>query len=424
MRNRKHFSLLAQALAGGMLLAFLATRTAAAATVQTTLNYSGPLPAGITQVKVENLAGHVQVTQGPGFAVTATVVAGGSDQAAAQALARAVKLETSESDGQFTVHVYYPVDQYDSYSYAGSKTSGDSNDGDNNGSVCFLGVFCVNGGGSSGLRYQDTGVRVYTGGQRGTPLHVDLTIQVPVHMAFAVTNYVGRSDLDTLQNDVRVKTASGDAYGSNITGTFGADTGSGDVHVKNLTGDFSADTGSGDVFADGFKGSVNADTGSGDVHLSNGSGPRLSADTGSGDVFFTGVSGDMKFDTGSGDVHVRNASGSLHASTGSGEVRAENYTSGPSVWADTGSGDVNLAGNLSAMRKLYIDTGSGDATLRTSSGLSLRLDASSNSGELNINLPDMSNVVTHRGSFSADFGKAEGKGTISTGSGDITVTQS
>lgn len=423
MRNRAYFSLLLQALAGGMLLAFLATRTAAAATVQTTLNYSGPLPAGITQVKVENLAGHVQVTQGPGFAVTATVVAGGSDQAAAQALARAAKLETSESDGQFTVHVYYPVDQYDSYRYVAANTSGNSS-ADNNGSVCFLGVICVNGGGSSGLRYQDTGVRVYTGGQRGTPLHVDISIQVPAHMAFALMNYVGRSDLDTLQNDVRVKTASGDVYGSNITGTFSADTGSGDVHVKNLTGDFSADTGSGDVFADGFKGSVNADTGSGDVHLASGSGPTLSADTGSGDVFFTGVSGDMKFDTGSGDVHVRNASGSLHASTGSGEVRAENYTSGPSVWADTGSGDVDLAGNLSAMRKLYIDTGSGDATLRTSSGLSLRLDASSNSGELNINLPDMSNVVTHRGSFSADFGKAEGKGTISTGSGDITVTQS
>ncbi|MGH8281389.1 MAG: DUF4097 family beta strand repeat-containing protein [Gammaproteobacteria bacterium] len=349
MRNRKHFSLLLRALTGGMLLVFLAARTAAAATVQTTLNYSGPLPAGTTQVKVENLAGHVQVTQGSGFAVTATVVAGGSDQAAAQTLARTVKLETSQSDGQFIVHVYYPVDQYDSYWYAAAKTSGNSSS-DDNGSVCFLGVICVNGGGSSGLRYQDTGVRVYTGGERGTPLHVDLTIQVPAHMAFALTNYVGRSDLDTLQNDVRVKTASGDAYGSNITGNFSADTGSGDVHVKD-------------------------------------------------------------------------ASGSLHADTGSGEVRAENYTSGPSVWADTGSGDVDLAGTLSARRKLYIDTGSGDATLRTSGALSLRLVASSDSGELNINLPDMSNVVTHRGSFSADFGKAEGKGTISTGSGDITVAR-
>lgn len=423
MRSPTHFRLLAQALSAGTLAVLLGTRVAAAATVQTTLNYSAPLPADTSQVTVENLAGHVQVTQGSSFTLTATVVAGGSDQAAAQTLARTVKLETSESDGKFVVHVFYPVDQYDSYSYTGSKTSSDSSDGDNNGSVCFLGVFCVNGGGSSGLRYQDTGVRVYTGGQRGTPLHVDLSIQVPAHMAFAVTNYVGRSDLDTLQNDVRVKTASGDAYGSNITGKFSADTGSGDVHVKNLSGDLNADTGSGDVFADGFKGSVNADTGSGDVHLGNGSGPTLSADTGSGDVFFTSVSGDMKFDTGSGDVHVRDASGSLHASTGSGEVRAENFTSGPSVWADTGSGDVTLAGNLSAMRKLYIDTGSGDATLRTSGGLSLRLDASSDSGELNINLPDMSNVVTHRGSFSADFGKAEGKGTISTGSGDISVTQ-
>ncbi|HKT33157.1 MAG TPA: DUF4097 family beta strand repeat-containing protein [Gammaproteobacteria bacterium] len=419
MRNRKHFSLLLQALAGGMLLVFLAVRTTAAATIQTTLTYTGPLPTGITALKVENLAGHMSVTQGSRFEVTATVVAGGSDPAAAQALAQTVKLDTVQSGDSFTVHVHYPVNQYDSYQYPAEHADNAGGDNDN---FCFLGVFCVNGGGNN-LSYQGTEVRVYRGGQRGTPLHVDLNVQLPANMQLALVNYVGRSDLQGLQNDLRVKTSSGDVFATGVAGKFDADTGSGDVHVKNLTGDLSADTGSGDVFADGFKGSVHADTGSGDVHLSNGSGPALSADTGSGDVFFTGVSGDMKFDTGSGDVHVKDASGSLHADTGSGEVRAENYTSGPSVWADTGSGDVDLAGNLSAMRKLYIDTGSGDAMLRTSGGLSLRLDASSDSGELNINLPDMSNVVTHRGSFSADFGKAEGKGTISTGSGDITVTQ-
>lgn len=415
MKNLTH----SRALVGWLLaLLALAAQAAGAATVQTTLSYAGPLPAGVTNLKVENLAGHVSVTQGSGFQVTATVVAGGSDQTAAQTLAQTVKLDTSQDGGQFTVHVHYPVNQYDSYWYPSEHADSNGSGSDN---FCILGIFCVNGGGNN-LSYQGTRVRVYRGGDHGTPLHVDLTIQVPAHTAFALANYVGRNDLTGLQNDTRVKTSSADIYANDITGKFSADTGSGDVHVSNLSGDFSADTGSGDVFADGFKGSIHADTGSGDVHMSNGSGQTLYADTGSGDVFLTATQGDMQFDTGSGDVRIKDGGGSLHADTGSGDVVAIHYTSGDNIWADTGSGDVSLTGDLSAMRKLYIDTGSGDATLKTSAGLSLHLEASSDSGDLNINLPDMRNVVTHRDSFSADFGQAEGRGTISTGSGDITVS--
>ena len=405
------------ALTSAFLLLTLATHIAVAATVQTTLNYVGPLPADITRLKVENLAGHVSVTQGTSFQVTATVVADGKDEAAAQALAQTVKLDTSQSGGQFTVHVHYPVEQYDSYWYPNRNSDSGSGQHDN---FCVLGIFCVNGG-SNNLTYQGSEVRVYRAGNRGAPLHVDLTIQLPTHMAFALVNYVGLGELQELQNDIRIKTSSGDAYAKDITGKFDADTGSGDVHASNLSGDFGADTGSGDVFADHVTGSLHADTGSGDVHASEIHGQTLYADTGSGDVTFDNVTGDMKLDTGSGDVHINGAKGSLHANTGSGEVVARNYTSGDSIWADTGSGDVNLSGDLSRLRKLYIDTGSGDATLKTNAGLSLHLDASSNSGDINISLPDMRNVSTHRGEFIADFGKAEGSGTISTGSGDITV---
>lgn len=400
-----------------VLPALLLARPAAAATVQTSLSYTGPLPAGITTVKVENLAGHAQVTLGPRFQVTATVVAGGSDQAAAQALAQSVHLDTSVSGGVFTVHVHYPLDQYDSYQYPARRK-----DQGNDSGFCLLGIFCVNGGGNSNLKYQDNRVRVYVGGTRGTPLYVDLAIQVPAGTDFSLLNYMGLVETRGLKSNTRVKTAGADVQVHDHTGAFFADTGSGDVHVETMSGDLGADTGSGDVFAEDLKGNLHADTGSGDVHLSNSRGQMLYADTGSGDVFMTGTQGDMKLDTGSGDVRLKDAGGSLHADTGSGDVIASGYTSGDSVWADTGSGDVTLAGDFSAMRKFYIDTGSGDATLKTTAGLSLHLDASSDSGDLNINLPDMRNVTSHRGSFSADFGKAEGRGTISTGSGDISIS--
>ncbi len=388
---------------------------AAPVTVQTSLNYAGPLPTGIASLKLENLAGHVSVTQGSSLMVTATVVAGGQNQADAQALAQGVRFDTSQSDNSFTLHVHYPVDQHTSFYYPDN----DNQSADRN-NHCFMGLVCVNGGGSN-LSYQGKEVHVPQSSDRGTPLHVDLVVQLPAGMSLALVNYVGLTEAHGIKNDLRVKTSSGDVRVSGMHGQFSADTGSGDVHVADLTGDFTADTGSGDVFAEHVSGNLHADTGSGDVHVSESHSQILYADTGSGDVTFSNVKGDMKLDTGSGDVRLVGAIGSLHADTGSGDVIARNFTGGESIWADTGSGEVSLEGDLSAVRHLYIDTGSGDATLKTTAGLSLHLGASSNSGDVNINLPDMHNMAMHRGKFVADFGKAEGKGTISTGSGDINV---
>jgi DUF4097 and DUF4098 domain-containing protein YvlB len=411
--------LLMAAVAASPALSLADQAQAANASFQTTLGYAAPLPAGVASLKLENLAGRLSITQGSRLQVTATVVAGGKDQASAQALAQSVHFDTSRSGNEFTLHVHYPVGQYTSYSYP--DNSSDS-DGSNGGNFCFLGVFCINGSGNN-LNYQGTQVNVYRNGDRGTPLHVDLSVQVPAGMTIAIVDYAGLTEADGLKNDLSVKTSSGDVRVGDMQGKFSADTGSGDVHVAKLNGDFTADTGSGDVFADDVTGDVHADTGSGDVHVSNSHSQTLYADTGSGDVIFSNVKGDMTLDTGSGDVRLDGAEGSLHADTGSGEVIAKNYTSGTKVWADTGSGDVSLSGDLSAIRKLYIDTGSGDASLKSAAGLSLHLDASSDSGDVNINLPDMHNMSMRRGKFVADLGKAEGQGTISTGSGDINVSK-
>ncbi|MDE2346453.1 MAG: DUF4097 family beta strand repeat protein [Gammaproteobacteria bacterium] len=386
-----------------------------AARIQANLNYAGPLPASTSRIKLENLVGHLSVTQGSSFRVTATVVAGGSNQADAQALAQSVHFDTSQSGNEFTLHVHYPVDRYTSYSYPERSDNGNKN-------YCFVGIFCVDASGSS-LSYQDTDVRVYRSGRRGVPLHVDVAVQLPAGMSMSLVNYVGLAEASGIHNDLRIKTSSGNVQVSKMQGRLSADTGSGDVHVADLTGNLSVDTGSGDVFAERLRGNLHADTGSGDVHVSDSQGQTLYADTGSGDVLLSEVKGDMKFDTGSGDVKLEGGKGSLHADTGSGDVIARNYAAGSSVWADTGSGEVSLFGDLSAVHNLYIDTGSGDATIKTSTGLSMHLDAHSDSGDVNINLPEMHNVVMHRGKFVADFGKAEGQGTISTGSGDINVTR-
>ncbi|MGH8414572.1 MAG: DUF4097 family beta strand repeat-containing protein [Gammaproteobacteria bacterium] len=384
----------------------------AASPIINTLNQSIAVPAGAS-VKVENLVGHMTVTQGNGpLQVTATVVAGDSQ---AQTLAESVKLDVSTAGNQVTVHVHYPVNQYDTYLYNPPQAKDARTDNNN----CFL-VFCFNG--SSSIKYQDSHVRVNENSTRGTPLYVDVAVQLPAGVKVELNNPVGRVDAQKLDNELSVKTYGADIYVVNLNGDLYADTGSGDVHVQGLKGKLKADTGSGDVNADKVTGDVSADTGSGDVSISNAVSKTLYADTGSGDVSFDHVQGDMKCDTGSGDCSLDGSNGSLHADTGSGDVTAKNYVSGDSVWADTGSGDVHLSGDLSGLRKLYIDTGSGEAVLKASTGLSMHLVASSDSGDVSVNLPGIGNVTVKDSYFSGDLGKAEGSGTISTGSGDINVS--
>ncbi|MGH8281294.1 MAG: DUF4097 family beta strand repeat-containing protein, partial [Gammaproteobacteria bacterium] len=214
----------------------------AAAPVTHTLNQSIAVPAG-TSVKVENLVGHMTVTQGNGpLQVTATVVAGGNQ---AEALAQTVKLDVSTAGNQVTVHVHYPVDQYDTYLYNSPQAEDTKAEAyDNN---CFL-VFCFNGG--SSVKYQGTHVRVNENSTRGTPLYVDVAVQLPAGAEATLVNPFGRVDARNLANKLTINTGSADVYVTNLTGDLYADTGSGDVHVQDIQGNLKADTGSGDVGAD------------------------------------------------------------------------------------------------------------------------------------------------------------------------------
>ncbi|MGH8414570.1 MAG: hypothetical protein ACRESX_07565, partial [Gammaproteobacteria bacterium] len=139
----------------------------AGAPVTRALHQMIAVPAG-GSVKVENLVGHMTVTQGSGpLQVTATVVAAGSQ---AQALADSIKLDVSTAGKQVTVHVHYPVNQYSTYLYNPPHTNAD---GDEN--YCFLGFICVHGNGHSDVDYQGTRVQVNENGDSGAPLYVDVS---------------------------------------------------------------------------------------------------------------------------------------------------------------------------------------------------------------------------------------------------------
>lgn len=384
----------------------------AGAVLTRTLVQTVPLPSG-ARIKVENLAGRMTVTQGTGpLVITATIFAGGE---LAPTLVRAITLTVHTAGSEVTVDVKYPVDEYRDYLYAPPHTRGAPTD-----SRCFLGVIC--GVNHSRINYQGARVSVNTRGGHGVALYANVNIKLPAGVTARLVNHVGTLVAHNLHNALAVRTDNGDLWVQNLTGNLSVDAGSGDLHTARLTGNLKAETGSGDVMVDEVNGDVYADTGSGDIRISNAMGDTLSADTGSGDVTLTNVRGNMTLDTGSGDCLLDRANGSLHADTGSGDVVGRNYVSRDRIWADTGSGDVRLSGDLSATRRLYVDTGSGTISLKTTHSLSMRLIAASDSGEVSIKLPDMNHVVVKSGYFSGDIGKGQGKGTISSGSGNISLS--
>ncbi len=341
--------------------------------VDRTLTANPSVPAG-ARVSVENLVGHMTITQGASFQVTAKVVAGNIQ---AQALAQSMKLDVTRSGDQVTVHVDYPVGKYDSYQYVVDSSRNET---------CVLKVICFSGRGESSLDYQGHRVHVYRGKDEGVPLHVDVAVQVPAGVTARFVNGVGVLEASGLANPLTLDAMGGSVYARGVTGVLAANTNGGDLHVRTLKG-------------------------------------RLDAATGGGDAYVSRATGDMQLATGGGNGQVSEVAGSLHAQTGGGDLNVTGYTSGSEVSLHTGGGDLNLGGGLAAARNLEVGTGGGDSIFEVSH-LSVHLEVSSGGGDISVRLPNAANVVSGDYHYSADVGGAQGQGRIGSGGGDVTVSGS
>ncbi|MGH8401406.1 MAG: DUF4097 family beta strand repeat-containing protein [Gammaproteobacteria bacterium] len=385
-------------LAGSLLatLLFAAMPACAGNTARQTLTRSLPVAAG-TSVSVENLAGRMEVSQGGAqLEVTATIVAGGKDQAAADALAKTIKLSVATSGGRVSVHVDYPVDQYDRYRY--DRASGERSDDHDD---CLFGFLCGNS--SSSLDYQGQQVRVYSRHGDGVPLYVDVAVKLPAGTDADLINHVGFIKVSSVKDNLSLHSDSGDMQANQITGSLDIDTGSGDIGLADQDGAVVVRTGSGDVKVGNVKGNLNIHTGSGDIGGGNIHGDTLETETGSGDVELDDLTGSLNMRAGSGDIHL----------TG---IKAHGGTT-----VTTGSGDITLAGDLSGMDGFDLHAGSGDITLSTSQPPAVHLDITTGSGDIDMHWSGVNNVTTSDDSFSGDIGAAKATGKIHTGSGDVVL---
>lgn len=377
MTRQARFLITSLALGAGMLGLAAAAR---ADVVTRTLQQSLKLPAG-DRVAVENLVGHMTVTQGNGpLQVTATVMADG-DQA--QALAQSIKLDVSTSGNQVLVHIDYPVERYRTFRYnpPNAQTGG-------SGEACILGnLVCFHGSSNSAVRYQGRRVEVNESVGSGAPLYVNVAVHLPAQVSASFDNAVGLLQADGLADDLTLAT-----QGS-------------DIHVRQL------------------QGSLHARSRGGDMYLNAVTSSSVQVYTDGGDLTGSALSGDLQLTTGGGDAGLDNLAGHLDIRSGGGDIRLSGKLAElRTLVAHSGGGDLTVAGNLGALTSLDTESGGGDIVLKVSN-LDLRLEAASGGGDIDVNLPDLRDVSSSSEHFSADIGKAAGTATLASGGGDITVTQ-
>ena len=370
--------------------------------------YKNPAIKAGGSLELTNLLGHVSVVAaGDGaLAVDSHVVAAADSDQDAEALAAKVKIETKVDGNHVTIFVHYPLDDYKTYYYP-------------HGNGFVIGMS------ETSTEYEDTRVHITDGTfGSGANLHVDLTVHVPKGLTVGIENKVGKIDASGVDSTLNLKSGSGDIQAKDGSGSLSAETGSGDVTVDTQSGTVNLHSGSGDVEMRHQKGGdVTLKTGSGDVKLEDIAGV-IDGETGSGVIELRKYTGNgVKLETGSGDITVDGGSGSLKLTAGSGEIKATGLTATKVIETDTGSGDVMLSGDLGDLVRLTSSSGSGSIVVHTSRVPSLHINATSDSGDVDVDLPGMQNVSAHHHSIRADVNGAKGSAELEAGSGDVTFSK-
>lgn len=197
-----------------------------------------------------------------------------------------------------------------------------------------------------------------------------------------------------------------------------AHTASGELAAEGLRGDLSLGTVSGQIETDGTAGTLTVSTTSGDAALVDHRGP-LSATSVSGEIVASGDIADPQVETVSGDVGLDGVRGAVTVSSISGAINIAGARDA-ALRLESTSGDISVDGALAADAESAISNISGDVRLALPADSSLRLDASSVSGELSAELP-LRDLEEGGRRLSGRLGDGGAALTVSTTSGDVRI---
>jgi beta-lactamase regulating signal transducer with metallopeptidase domain len=175
-------------------------------------------------------------------------------------------------------------------------------------------------------------------------ISIDYEIQAPENALVNAGSGSGNITVEGMGENTKLSTGSGNIHATGLHGGFSASTGSGDIYAEQTgTGDVKAGTGSGNIELRNLHGGLRADTGSGDIKVGGAPTTDWKLGTGSGDIEYwpgsTGITLDAS--TGSGDIHSDKemvTQGTLNHHHVVGKLNG----GGPTVRIVTGSGDIRI----------------------------------------------------------------------------------
>jgi hypothetical protein len=158
-------------------------------------------------------------------------------------------------------------------------------------------------------------------------------------------------------------------------------------------------------------------TASGDVAIGDLTGPAQ-VSSASGDMSLTNLAGPVTARSASGDMRLTNLTGDVRASSASGRIEGSDLTAVREV--STASGDIRLSGLFAGETR--INAISGDVRVGFAPGSSARITASTTSGDIRTSGLMLTNQLQTSRNLTGTLGNGAGAVTISTVSGDVTLT--
>ncbi|MDH5737353.1 MAG: DUF4097 domain-containing protein [Gammaproteobacteria bacterium] len=216
----------------------------------------------------------------------------------------------------------------------------------------------------------------------------DLTIHVPENSSVQITSISTGLVVENIQGGVEIGNVSGDIRASRVANRLEVDSVSGDITIRDARARLRVNTVSGDIDIDGAQGGR-----------------------------FNTVSGSMRLDNPGSELRLGSISGDI-------EIRSTTTTdiSGQSV-----SGDIEISTALVTDGAIELDNASGSIRLALAGKVNAQFDIETGAGgsirnRLTDDEPRVSKYVRNE-SLRFTAGSGEGEVTLSTASGDITLTQ-
>lgn len=186
-----------------------------------------------------------------------------------------------------------------------------------------------------------------TTAQAQRAVRITWEVDVPAGTRVQVRTQSGAASISGVTGDVTLHTQSGALEASRIAGPLVVESGSGSVRIAEVNGDAQVTTTSGGITAHGIGAGLKVRTGSGAVEAAFTGAGDADIETRSSSVEASDVRGPLTVSTGSGRVRVQLASGApatLDVSTRSGSVVVPDALTGGSVEKRHASGSIHGGG--------------------------------------------------------------------------------